>query len=328
MLILFLGLIGGAIAVARYYTGCQQTPAGGGDVSFTVPGGASGEDVMASLHDEGLVPCAGFVGNLLLRSTGKAGEIRAGTYDLSVGMNLDEILTVLTTPPKDVPTSRLTVPPGYRLTQIAEQVEKALGIPANEFLKRADEGNWSLEPYLADGEPLEGFLYPETYAVPKKDTADEVIERLLDQFAATATDLPWDNAESLGVTPYEVVIIASMIEEEAAVKADRPLIAGVIYNRLKLGMTLGIDATLLYDDPTPETGLTDEDLQSDSPYNTRVHAGLPPTPIASPYAWSLRAALEPADTDYLYYVLCGDDGSHQFAKTYEEHLRYVSECLP
>jgi UPF0755 protein len=243
-------------------------------------------------------------------------------------MDLDQILTVLTTPPKEVPTSRLTIPPGYRVTQIAAQVQKALGIPAAKFLRRADAGDWSLPPYLPEGKPLEGFLYPETYAVPKRDSADEVIQRLLGQFADSTADLPWGNAEQLGVSPYDVVIIASMIEEEAKVKADRRLIAGVIYNRLRIGMTLGIDATLVYDDPTPEDGLTDADLAFDSPYNTRMNPGLPPTPIASPYAWSIRAALEPADTEYLYYVLCDDDGSHRFARTYDEHLNNVTECLP
>jgi UPF0755 protein len=126
---------------------------------------------------------------------------------------------------------------------------------------------------------------------------------------------------------YEIVVVASMIEEEAAVDGDRPLIAGVIYNRLREGITLGIDATLLYDDPTPETGLTTPDLEFDSPYNTRINPGLPPTPIASPYLWSIERALEPATTEFYYYVLCGTDGSHRFAVTLEEHNRNVDECL-
>jgi UPF0755 protein len=111
------------------------------------------------------------------------------------------------------------------------------------------------------------------------------------------------------------------------VAKDRPLIAGVIYNRLELGMALGIDATLLYDDPTPDGELSSSDLESNSPYNTRVHAGLPPTPIASPGAAALEAALRPAETDFLYYVLCSPDGAHRFALTLAEHNRNVDECL-
>ena len=224
-------------------------------------------------------------------------------------MTLDEAVEVLTTPPKQIPTADVLIPPGYRMTQIADAVEEALGIPADRFLARLDEGTFDRPQALPADAPLEGFLWPETYRIPKGDQADAVIQRLLDQFTKETANLPWDNAEPLGVTPYEIVVIASMIEKEAAVQADRPLIAGVIYNRLREGMTLGIDATLLYDDPTPDGKLSTSDIETDGPYNTRIRAGLPPTPIASPYLWSLRAALDPADTPYLYYVLCGDDGS-------------------
>jgi UPF0755 protein len=128
------------------------------------------------------------------------------------------------------------------------------------------------------------------------------------------------------LTPYEIVNVASMIEEEAALDRERPVIAGVIYNRLRDGMSLGIDATLLYDDPTPDGQLSTSDLEYDSPYNTRLHAGLPPTPIASPGLESLRAALEPADTPYFYYVLCGEDGHHRFGRTLAEHEANRAAC--
>ena len=140
-----------------------------------------------------------------------------------------------------------------------------------------------------------------------------MITRLLDQFGTEAQGLPWENANALGVTPYQIVVIASMIEEEAKIDADRPKIAAVIYNRLAKGMTLGIDATVGYIDPDPSNGLTDADLAIDSPYNTRLNPGLPPTPIASPWTASLRAALEPADVPYLYYVACGSGGGHRFS---------------
>jgi UPF0755 protein len=145
---------------------------------------------------------------------------------------------------------------------------------------------------------------------------------------AKALDLA-AGAKALGLSPYELVTVASMIEREAQVDEDRPLIASVIYNRLDAGQTLGIDATLLYDDPSPDGKLSSSDLKTDSPYNTRMHAGLPPTPIASPGAASLEAALHPATTDYFYYVLCPKDGEgvHRFAKTYQEHLANVADCL-
>jgi UPF0755 protein len=331
LLILFLalaGLVVGLVMASRYYEGCKRAADGAGrDVTFTVDDGATAEQVVDRLATERVIPCGGFVGNLLMRGTGKSAEIRAGTYTLTTGMTLDEAVEVLTTPPRDVPTSDVLIPPGYRLTQIAEAVEESLGIPADEFLARAGEGSFSLPEALPKGASLEGFLWPETYRIPTRDDADAVIQRLLDQFSEETVGLPWDNAESLDVTPYEIVVIASMIEKEAAVQRDRPLIAGVIYNRLREGMTLGIDATLLYDDPTPDGELSTADIETDGPYNTRLRAGLPPTPIASPYLWSLRAALEPADTPYFYYVLCGDDGGHRFAVTYDQHLANVDACL-
>jgi UPF0755 protein len=313
---------------SRHYESCQGAADGPErDVTFTVEEGATAEHVVDGLASERVIPCGGFVGNLLMRGTGRSGEIRAGTYSLTTGMTLDEAVEALTTPPKQIPTADVLVPPGYRITQIADAVEESLGIPADEFLARADEGKFDRPAALPADASLEGFLWPETYRIPKRDDADAVIQRLLNQFSEETASLPWERAEALGVSPYEIVVIASMIEKEAAVQRDRPLIAGVIYNRLRDGMTLGIDATLLYDDPTPDGELSTADIETDGPYNTRMRTGLPPTPIASPYLWSLKAALNPADTPYYYYVLCGDDGGHRFAVTYDEHLANVDACL-
>jgi UPF0755 protein len=330
VLVLFLGLLGVGAWAAGYYRTCTG-PADGPtrDVTFTVEDGATGEQVVDQLHERDVIPCGGIVGSLLLRGTGKAEAIRAGEYRLTTGMTLDQAVDVLTTPPEQVPTVELTIPEGYRLTQIADAVQEQLGIPAGRFLKELRRDRYALPPYLPENaESPEGFLFPKKYEFVKEGlTARTVATELLDRFAIEAESLPFDRVKELGVTPYELVIIASMIEEEARVAKDRPMIAGVIYNRLELGMALGIDATLLYDDPTPDGQLSSSDLESDSPYNTRVHAGLPPTPIASPGAASLRAALRPADTDFLYYVLCGADGSHRFAHTLSEHNRNVDECL-
>jgi UPF0755 protein len=267
------------------------------------------------------------VSKWLLRRSGHEGEFRAGTFELATNMTPDEAFDILTTPPEPVATVRLTIPEGYRLTQIAERVQDALGIRANRFLRAADETEWSSEYLPRNAPSLEGFLFPETYEFVEGATPGEVIRRLLDQFEAVAADLPWDNVDDLPVEDlYDIVIVASMIEEEAALEEERAVIAGVIYNRLREGMVLGIDATLLYDDPTPDGQLSFSDLESDSPYNTRIHAGLPPTPIASPGLASLIAALEPADTPFFYYVLCGEDGHHEFGETLAEHDQNRAEC--
>jgi UPF0755 protein len=317
-LVVLLLAIGSVIAATRYYQWCQEASGPKRPVSFTVPEGASGGDVVEALHEAGVVRC-GLVSEWLLRRSGLSSDILAGEYELTTNMVPEEAFQALTVPPSAVPTVQLTIPEGYRLTQIAERVKEELGIPQGRFLGAAD-GDWSLPPYLPSGKPLEGFLFPETYEFRKRGTtADDVIERLLGQFESVAEALPWGNAEDMNLTPYEIVIVASMVEEEAKLDDERPVIAGVIYNRIREGMELGIDATLLYDDPTPDGQLSISDLHYDSPYNTRLRPGLPPTPIASPGLASLRAALEPDDTPYLYYVLCGADGHHRFGRTLAEH---------
>ena len=329
-LLLFLGVVGAGAWALNHYRTCQEPPPGPRRaVTFTVEEDTPAREVMEGLHDEGVIACGGFVGNLLLRGTGKSDQIRAGSFELTTGMTLDSALDVLTTPPPKVPTVELVIPEGFRLTQIAERVQDDLGISAKRFLKEVESGRYVLPPYLPDGSATpEGFLFPKSYEFIEEGlSARAVAQELLEQFETEADALPFDRTEQLGVSPYELVTIASMIEEEARVDRDRRLIAGVIYNRLRIGMALGIDATLLYDDPTPDGELSSADLAHDSPYNTRINGGLPPTPIASPGKKSLQAALDPAETDFLYYVLCGADGHHRFALTLREHNRNVDACL-
>lgn len=325
-LVLLIALAG--VAGARYLDGCRDPEGEQTPVTFAVGVGASGGEVVEELHQAGVIPCAA-VARWDLRRSGRADSIRAGTYLLSTNMAHEEVFAILTAPPEQVPTARLTVPEGYRITQIAERVSEDLGLSPRKFLAEIDRENWALPPYLPrEARGPEGFLFPDTYEFRAEGTTShDVIERMLEQFRRVAEDLPWENAEALGLTPYEVVVLASMIEEEARVDGDRALIAAVIYNRLEVGMTLGIDATLQYVDPDPSNGLVSSDFEIDSPYNTRKSYGLPPTPIASPGLASLRAALKPADVSFLYYVLCGEDGSHAFSDTYAQFLRDKDRCL-
>jgi UPF0755 protein len=330
-LLLFLGVVGAFWGVTRYYRTCRG-PADGPkrQLTFTVERGWTWEEALDDLHAKGVIPCRGIAANFLFRGTGKSDEVlRAGPYELTTGMTLEAAVGVLTTPPPKVPTVELVIPEGFRLTQIAEKVHEDLKIPAKRFLDEVRSGRYVLPPYLPAGTPTpEGFLFPKSYEFIEEGLSARIIaQQLLEQFREEAEALPFERATELGVSPYELVIIASMIEEEARVDRDRRLIAGVIYNRIEIGMALGIDATLLYDDPTPDGELSSQDLKFDSPYNTRINPGLPPTPIASPGEKSLRAALDPADTRFLYYVLCGADGHHRFARTLGAHDRNVDECL-
>jgi UPF0755 protein len=329
--ILLLLMLGVGIAGVTYYRWCEGGSGARRPVSLTIPSGTSESGVLTLMHDRGVIRCGGLVGRFILYRKGTP-EFRAGTFHLQTNMTFDEALKVLTTPPHNARTVNLTIPEGFRLTQIAQRVHDTVGVPAKRFLQTATDGTWSLPPYLPKGPKTpEGFLFPETYRVAVKSATPEgIIRELLDQFGTEVRGLPWQNASRLGVTPYQVVIIASMIEKEAYRDSERPLISAVIYNRLKIGMPLGIDATLLYDDPTPgDHTLTESDLQSNSPYNTRKHTGLPPTPIASPRLSSIRAALEPAHVRYLYYVLCPKDGKgvHRFSVSNRTFINNKHECL-
>jgi UPF0755 protein len=339
--LVLLLVVGGALAWgASYYQRCRSAPDDGPVVTFEVPEGASGQDVVAALAEAGLTNCDGFVGNLLLRGTGKANDIIAGTYELTPGMTLDEIVTVLTTPPREVVTLELALQEGLQIDSpvggredIASHVEEDLQLSAKRFRQLVESGRYGIPGILREGRSLEGFLFPAIYELRRRDLdEDAVIRALLDRFAqeAEALDLV-RGAKRLGLTPYEVVVIASMIEREYQDPSEGPLIAGVIYNRLRDGIPLGIDATLLYDDPTPDGELSTGDIETDGPYNTRIRAGLPPTPIASPggRGGALEWALNPQETTFLYYVLCPPDGEgvHRFAETLAEHERNVAACL-
>jgi peptidoglycan lytic transglycosylase G len=326
---LTLMLVGGLLVAlgVRYYVWCEGASGPRTPLAFTVEEGASGEEVVNSLHDRGVLRCA-TVSRWLLARNGQADEVLAGTYDLTTNMEPSEAFDIITQAPAPAPTVRLTIPEGYRLTQIADRVHEVVGIPVDRFLDATDRGHWSLPPFLPEGKPLEGFLFPQTYEfLAHGTTPGQVIDRLLQEFSREAGPLPWQNAEALGVSPYQVVTIASMIEREARVPEDRPLIAAVIYNRLDRGMSLGIDATVAYIDPDAANGLTVSDFRIRSPYNTRLHPGLPPTPIASPGLASLQAALDPAKVDYLYFVLCGADGHHVFSTSNGQFEKDKARCL-
>jgi len=321
--LLAVGLVGGAATAVGVYRWCQGASGPKAPLSFEIPQGATGSQVVEMLKERGVLRC-GLVPRYIVSKRDLSFE--AGKYDLSTNMALEPALAVLSRGPDPIDTASITIPEGWRLTQIAAEAEKRLQIPSERFLTEAQNGQHSLPPYLPGGKATtEGFPFPKTYEFPRGASAQEVIQRMLEQFGTEAKGLPWGRAKKLGLTPYEVVIVASMIEREAANDAERPKIASVIYNRLDSGMPLQIDASTAYVDPDPSNGLTHSDLAIDSPYNTRTHEGLPPTPIASPGQPSLKAALEPAKTDYIYFVLCGR--THRFTSSYKEFGNWKDSCL-
>ncbi|MDY0087687.1 MAG: endolytic transglycosylase MltG [Coriobacteriia bacterium] len=257
------------------------------------------------------------------RRSSADGQLRAGVYDLETGMAYEDVIAILRDGPP-INSVTVTIPEGWVIEQIAERMESDAGIPAAEFeaLTAAGASEFPREYLQAvPGASLEGYLFPKTYRIVEGSTARDVINMMLDQFETEIADVDVAAAESRGFTLHELVTMASIIERETRVPAERALVSSVIHNRLKENMRLEIDATIEYLLPGSRFRLTYEDLKIDSPYNTYRNAGLPPGPIASPGLASLQAAASPADTSYVYYVLTDPDGSHTFAATYEEFLK-------
>lgn len=284
-----------------------------------VPRGASTADIAALLQREGLVRSATLF-RLYAYFKGLDSRLQSGEYQLSPAMTAQEILSRLAR--GRVVEHPFTVPEGFTVEQVAALLENhGLG-SRQRFLEIARSGDFRPEfvpPDLPLREPLEGYLFPDTYLLTRGTAEEEIIRMMHDRFLAVFTDELRRRARELGLTVHEVVTLASIIEKEAAVDSERPLISAVFHNRRRLGMRLDADPTVKYVMARPPRNLSLQDLEVDSPYNTYKYAGLPPGPIANPGEAALRAALYPADVDYLYFV-AKNDGTHIFSRTLREHL--------
>jgi uncharacterized YceG family protein len=224
------------------------------------------------------------------------------------------------------PIMRLTIPEGLRREDIAELIERETELSGERYLELTAPGARGRALARAGGPTsLEGFLFPATYDLYEDTTVEDLVDMQVDAFKANTADIDFGPARRKNLTPFEVLTIASMIEREVAVPAERELVASVIYNRLRAGMSLGIDATVQYAIGEWKPELTLSDLDIDSPYNTRKFMGLPPGPIANPGVDSIRAAARPKETDFLYYVARNDgSGAHYFstnADTFEQDVQ-------
>jgi UPF0755 protein len=254
------------------------------------------------------------------------GPFDAGDYHFRRHLGVEAAVRTLARGPI-ITYVTLRVPPGLWIGEVAKRVQAQMpGLSAAKFLAVARSGavrSKYAPSGIAGVESLEGLLFPDTYRFTKHDREVNVIRTMVARFDQVADSIGLDRVRVPGLTPYQVVVVASMVQEEAGIDRDRPLIASVILNRLRDRMMLQIDATVLYALQVRKPSNTETDRATDSPYNTYVHTGLPPTPIGSVAKVSLVAALHPATTDYLYYVLGGLDGHHVFAATYAQHLKNV-----
>jgi UPF0755 protein len=300
---------------------------GGNEASATVvvEEGDTLSSVADKLEEAGVISSPTLF-KLEARIEGESAVIKPGEYQLKPGEGSDEILKTLTSGDSDS-TFTVTIPEGLTLDQTAQKVAEQGGISAEELeaaAKMTDYGYAFLDDPAI--ETTEGFLFPKKYEFEKGTDASQIVDRLLQQYSVETRDLDFAGAQKrFNLTGYELVTAASLIEKESASPEERPLIASVIYNRIRAGMPLQIDATIQYVLDNPKDELSLDDLEVESPYNTYKHAGLPPGPIASPSRESIQAALQPAETNYLYYVLEADGKQHFFTDDYDEFLAAKAE---
>lgn len=260
------------------------------------------------------------------KRTGYDSSLKAGHYQFSRSQSLKEIVEAIAQ--GRIVTITFTIPEGYTVEQIGNLLISK-GICTEDDWEEAIKKEYDY-PFLQYGNnirnPLEGFLFPDTYRISENTNAQTIIKIMLNNFDSIWQENFAKEAEKTDKNIYEIITIAAMIEKEAMVAEERPTIAGVIENRLKIGMPLQIDATVLYALGKHKDTVYTRDLLVDSPYNTYKYSGLPPGPIASPGQAAIKAALNPEKHDYFYYVAKGD-GSHYFSKTHDEHLRAKAKYI-
>ena len=290
---------------------------GTGEVRVQIPEGASVGEVGDVLDEAGVVSSSTFF-EARVTLSGKRDELYPGNYTLAKDMSYSDAIDAISTPPVSR-TISITVPEGLSRSQIAPILRDA-GVSGNYLQDSVSYGNFDPGEYGAENpENLEGFLFPATYELPAKGTTRQLVARQLDAFKQRMAGVDLSYAKSKNLTAYDVLIIASMIEREVQLPEERKLVSAVIYNRLKDDIPLGIDATIRFAVDNYTEPLTVSQLETDSPYNTRLNLGLPPGPIGNPGQAALEAAANPAQVDYRYYVVKpGTCGEHNFSKTFAE----------
>ncbi len=343
-----VGIVGIMIAgaVGWWYLGQINPPAAAGDVqSFTVTEDDDLASISERLLEQGLISDTGVFEWYVERNGGL--EITPGYFEIRPNDHMGNVLGRLRTPPGQTYT-KVTFPEGFTVARMADRLDSTIDrLTAADFLAAAQDPTirsaWQPEGVTS----LEGLLFPDTYQVSNAESEGQVIERMIALMERVGNQEDIENAAAAqGRTPYEILIIASMIEREAGVEGDRAKIARVIYNRLFIQMPLAIDASVYYG--ATQAGLDpnlpfSELREIDGPWNTYLRAGLPATPIANPGRASIRAALNPAPNPapgdpicvdlpnpdqcfYYYYVLGNEDGSHVFAATREQHDANVARA--
>lgn len=298
----------------------------GQEVTIEIPSGSTGQDIGAILATQGVVRSA-LEFEVAVRNVDAAQKLQAGTYEMVTLMDPADVVAELVSGPS-ASVYRITVIEGLRVPEILTSLAEKTSYSFEDYESALLDGSVSTslvempeEPVLAD---WEGLLFPDTYEFSRSAAPEAILQRLAATMEQRVDSIDWDAWEALGYTPYQGIILASLIETEVLLDEERPIVSSVIHNRLAEGMKLDIDATVLYAIGTRD--ISDFDREFDSPYNTYLVAGLPPTPIAAPGRASLEAAAAPDETPFFFYVLSDTEGHHAFAATIDEHNANVARA--
>jgi uncharacterized YceG family protein len=317
-----------AIGVALYTINATFQPFhsdGSGSVAVRIPDGADAGEIGDILAEQGVIDSSRFF-VLNATVTGRRGGLRPGRYTLRQGMTNGQAIDALTKGPKVkvVKTTDITIPEGPSIKEEAPKIDKTS--LTGSYAKAASTPQ-VLRAIRRLGAPkgtktAEGFMFPATYTVVEGGPVKNLVDKQLAAYRENFGKVDIGYAKRKNLTRYDLLIIASLVEREAQLDKERPLIASVIYNRLRLGMPLGIDATIRYQTGRWDRPILQSELDRDTPYNTRLRRGLPPTPIGNPGLKSLRAAARPARTDYLFFVRKpGKSGEHAFSSNDADFAR-------
>ena len=292
-------------------------------INVKIRDGLSTAEIAERLAEKGIIDSS-WRFRLFARLYGYDDKFRPGAYTFTAGMSDDEVFEKLLTGEKIF--VRFTVPEGFGVKEIAERLYNLDLVDKEEFLKAAE--NFTPYEYMRKRQNVifaaEGFLFPDTYNVESDVEIDDILKLMTANFDDRVTPSMRKRAENMGLSVYDLITLASLVEREVRYPEDRPIVAQVLLKRLKLNMPLQTDATLQYLMDAPKEEVSIADTQINSPYNTYQHTGLPPGPIANPGMASIEAVLHPADTDYLYFV-ADRLGHNHYAYTYEEHLNLVNQ---
>ena len=281
--------------------------------------GMSLKAVAAKLQQEGIIRYRGYF-EIIGRIQGISRKVRTGYYGLGAHMSLWEVLDAVRT--GRIIEYQVVIPEGYNLFQIGYTLAQSpvLDDP-NRFIDLATDRKFA-QSLGVDGGSLEGYLFPDTYYLPKGIKVEDIAKRMVQRYRAVFTPDYAKRAEDIGMSEHQVITLASIVEKEAKVDDERKLIAAVYHNRLKKGIKLQADPTAVYGKKAWITKVTKDDLKRRTPYNTYLHKGLPPGPIANPGQGAILATLYPEKVDYLFFVAQGD-GSHYFSNDFGEHEKAI-----